>query len=146
MNLLWEQFVYASLRKHSSPNITVTAQHSRHFWKPETGYTSSLCPDIVMNIGQSDCIILDTKWKNLDGYKPQVDDLRQMYVYQSYYQAKKVALVYPGTDPQQKGVFYDTQQPNTLSSNECSLLPLAFETDTLKWQKTIYTQINEWIA
>jgi 5-methylcytosine-specific restriction enzyme subunit McrC len=49
MNKLWEQFVYVSLRKHKKPNTTITAQTSKFFWQPKSGYRSIIRPDIVVN-------------------------------------------------------------------------------------------------
>ena len=98
MNLLWEQFVYVSLRKYKASNTTIAAQNTKNFWKPSSGNRSKMKPDIVLNKGKEDCVVLDTKWKNLNGYNPSPDDLRQMFVYMKYYGAKKVALIYPGTE------------------------------------------------
>ena len=66
MNYLWERFVYASLRKHNRNGNTITAQNTRNFWKPIVGNNSKIKPDIVINKDKDDCVVLDTKWKNLN--------------------------------------------------------------------------------
>jgi hypothetical protein len=40
MNLLWERFVFVSLKKHLS-NMTVRCQYKKYFWKPNGGYPRS---------------------------------------------------------------------------------------------------------
>jgi 5-methylcytosine-specific restriction enzyme subunit McrC len=145
MNKLWEQFVYVSLRRHSE-NFTVTAQSSKYFWQPENGYRSTIRPDIVINKGTDDCIVLDTKWKILNGYNPSPDDLRQMYVYHEYYNAQKVALVYPGEGKEIKGTYFkrDSQINEKM---QCSVLPINVETiDVRVWQEKIADEIKKWIV
>ena len=148
MNMLWEKFVYVSLRKHKESYTSVVDQNVKNFWKPKSGYCSKIKPDIVLNKGTDECVVLDTKWKNLNGYNPSPEDLRQMFVYMKYYGAKKVALVYPGVKKQpQSGKYYDhsSQNSNCLSDEECSVISIDVdEKDVKKWQETIHKNISEW--
>lgn len=145
MNTLWEQFVYVSLRKHKDPTTSITAQSTKYFWKPESGYRSAIRPDIVINKDKPDCVVLDTKWKNLSGKNPSPDDLRQMYVYHEYYGAKKVALVYPGSaSDKSKGVFLDPET-STEMEKECSIISLSVEAKIKQWQLNIYNDCAAWL-
>ena len=140
MNKLWEQFVFVSLRKHAV-DYSVTAQTSKYFWQPENGCRSKIIPDIVIR-SQTECFVLDTKWKNLNGYNPSPDDLRQMYVYHQYYDAKKVALVYPGNYKTVKGDYLHRDNGSKLDK-ECSVLTLSIESEITKWQAAIYEALVE---
>ncbi len=144
MNLLWEKFIFKSLRKHKKNKSQITAQTSKYFWKPEKGNRSSMKPDIwIENEGES--IILDTKWKNLNGYNPSPDALRQMYVYHEYYKAKKVALVYPGIKNEKRnGLFLDPVSSNPLEK-ECSVITIEVESNINKWQQNISEQFYNWL-
>jgi len=148
MNLLWERFVYVSLHKYKSGNTTIAAQNTMSFWKPDSGNRSSIRPDIVLNRNTDTCVVLDTKWKNLNGSNPSPEDLRQMFVYMEYFGAKKVALVYPGAEYSNKsGHYYDHGQtrPGELSDEECSIISIGVEPDIRKWQKEIHEKISDWV-
>jgi 5-methylcytosine-specific restriction enzyme subunit McrC len=147
MNKLWEQFVYVSLRRNNE--FTVTAQTSKYFWKPEIGSRSKIIPDIWIKKGE-ESFILDTKWKNLNGYNPSPEDLRQMFVYHEYYQAQKVALVYPGIISNSKYGNYLNPINSEKLNKECSIISIAVpEIDKnisiRKWQNIIAEQINNFI-
>lgn len=144
MNYLWERFVYSSLRKHKEVGSTVTAQNTKDFWKPTYGYNSKMKPDIVINKDKVDCIVLDTKWKNLKQNNPTPHDLRQMYVYMKYYNAKRVALVYPNAESSIKSGYFYKETDSELSSNDCSLISIGVIEDINQWQTKIYEQINNW--
>jgi 5-methylcytosine-specific restriction enzyme subunit McrC len=145
MNNLWEQFVYVSLRKHKETTISITAQTSKSFWMPESGYRSKIRPDIVVNKDKPDCLVLDTKWKNLYGYNPSPDDLRQMYVYHEYYAAKRVALVYPGATSTKTGGKFLDPKSGEKTDKECCLISLSVESNIKKWQENIYNNFIEWL-
>lgn len=141
MNMLWEQFVYVSLRK-SGRFISVEAQCSKPFWKSYNGRRASyMKPDIVVDKGTNNCIVLDTKWKNLNGSTPSSSDLRQMYAYMMYFKARKVALVYPAAaDNNLLGEYIIDDE------NESSIIELAVVDDGIeKWQASIVDYISCWI-
>lgn len=149
MNLLWEQFVYVSLRKHIRQNlatsITITAQTSKFFWQPDGGSRSKIRPDIVINKDKPDCVVIDTKWKNLNGYNPSPDDLRQMYVYHDYYHAKRVALMYPcDKSSRVNGKYLDSTTSVTIDK-ECSVIFVSVESNIKEWQKMIYNEFECWL-
>lgn len=144
MNLLWEKFVYVSLRKYKLENIKLTAQSSKLFWQPDRGSRSMIRPDILLNHGSANCVVLDTKWKNLNGYNPSPEDLRQMYVYHKYYGAKQVALIYPG-DQSFKSGFYLDPETGEKTLNKCGVISLAPLKNIKQWQIEISASINHWM-
>ncbi|MDK2773213.1 MAG: McrC family protein [Flavobacterium sp.] len=144
MNLLWEQFIYVSLKKNKEYFPKVKAQTTKYFWKPENGRRTSMKPDIYIETG-SKTIVLDTKWKNLNGYNPSPDDLRQMYVYHEYFDAEKVALVYPGNSQfGKKGNYFD-KEGNHDSKKQCSVVLIDVENDIKFWQKSIQEQVKVFV-
>ena len=155
MNKLWEKFVYVSLRKYKKPHIKVSAQITKSFWRSsDNGQYSSMIPDIVINNENSkECIVLDTKWKNLNGASPSSDDLRQMYVYHKYYKATRVALVYPGTVTEEnEGEFERIDDIENEIQNICSVITLNTNDKTegqkpiSVWQEQISKKIFEFAS
>jgi len=53
-------------------------------------------PDIVVT-KKDKVFVIDTKWKNIQNYKPSTQDLRQMYVYNDYWESVQSMLLYPAT-------------------------------------------------
>lgn len=143
MNILWEQFVFVSLRKHMEPGA-VTAQTTKFFWKPESGRRSKIKPDIVIDLDHQEFIVLDTKWKNLNGFNPSPEDLRQLYVYHEYYKAKKVALIYPGRITQKLGGVFLHPQSGAEMDKECSVISISVESIIKKWQLNIFNELKRW--
>jgi 5-methylcytosine-specific restriction enzyme subunit McrC len=143
MNMLWEQFIYVSLKKNKNDFKKIKAQTSKFFWKPENGRRTAIKPDIYIETDNGN-IVLDTKWKNLNGYNPSPDDLRQMYVYHEYFDAKKVALVYPGNSENSKAGTY-LKKDGEHDDKICSVVLINVENDIKKWQKKIGEVIKQFV-
>ena len=141
MNLLWERFIYISLKQGLKTSAQILGQNTTYFWKPENGRKSSMRPDIVVKVNDN-ITVLDTKWKNLKGANPSSDDLRQMYIYHEYFDAKSVALIYPGTENSKFGRYYD-KETGELSDKVCSTIHIPVEKNIKKWQQTICNHINQ---
>ncbi len=91
MNQLYEVFVYKQLHKAAlKKNLPLHKQVSTPFWA-----RSSLRPDMVLYTAGGEKIILDTKWKLLFSNQPADEDLKQIYIYNHYFQAKRGILLYP---------------------------------------------------
>ena len=89
MNLLWEEFIYRQLKTQQNDHLQVSRQQQKPFWQRRY-----LRPDIVLKSGDKN-IVIDTKWKILTRVSPSMEDLRQMYIYQQYFDAEKSVLLYP---------------------------------------------------
>ncbi|MCY7363442.1 MAG: McrC family protein, partial [Ignavibacteria bacterium] len=107
---------------------------------------SNVRADIWINYNNNN-FLLDTKWKNLNGYNPSPEDLKKMFVYHEYYSAKRVALVYPGIEKDSnKGQFYYTKAHEEMD-RECHVLfiDVIDVMDKIKdWQGNIRKRIKEW--
>ena len=118
MNKLWEEYIYRVLAKHQNGNLKVRFQNSDKFWE-----NKRIKPDIVLtktNLeGDQETYVIDTKWKLIDPKKPGDDDLKQMFAYNMYWDAKKSMLLYPSSNPQST-VFGDFHKGKE-GDNKCKL-------------------------
>jgi 5-methylcytosine-specific restriction enzyme subunit McrC len=97
MNKLWEEYIYRMLIRAKREGFTINFQNKQKFWEGRT-----IRPDIVISHKKGDVeetYIIDTKWKVLDvsNPKPSDDDLKQMYTYNLYWNAKRSMLLYPNS-------------------------------------------------
>ncbi len=123
MNRLWEAYVYKMLKKQLTGKFIVKDQVGADFWKPDGGRVVRVYPDIVIyDLNENVITILDTKWKNISGTKPSDDDLKQMFVYNLYYDCVHSALVYPSTTNSNVAGSYSRDK-----CGSCSLLFLPLE-------------------
>lgn len=122
MNKLWEEFVYRRLKKEETIfNITVHRQQSANFWKADGSYRSkTIRPDIVIKHAD-ETIVLDTKWKILQDLTPSDEDLKQMFVYNLYWDCDRSVLSYPASSVNSNcGQYYDYALP-TLFKTKCAV-------------------------
>ncbi|AMM51212.1 5-methylcytosine-specific restriction protein C [Rufibacter sp. DG15C] len=148
MNLLWETFIFVTLKKHfykNQPAFTATAQTTKYFWKPQKGNRSSMRADILIKRDGKSYAVLDTKWKNLNGYNPSPDDLRQLYVYNEYYTANKVGLVYPGEKSSSLNGWYLHPEEGNATNKECSVITLCTANSLKEWQSAIGQELTNWL-
>lgn len=97
MNSLWEDYILVQLKKAAiNKPYEVEGQRSKAFWGSMT-----LRPDIVIKENGETKIIIDTKWKQIEGNKPSINDLRQMYVYNDHWGSEVAVLLYPGSGEDQ---------------------------------------------
>jgi len=102
MNKLWEKYIYKKLKEKENEDLRVLYQANDLFWE-----SKSIYPDIVIekkqtiknSEGKTETVwepyIIDTKWKLINVSKPSDDDLKQMYVYNMYWNSPKSLLLYP---------------------------------------------------
>lgn len=146
MNILWESFIYHSLRKQfirEGSGWVVSAQRSTAFWSSRACRTS-LRPDILIETGKGCKFILDTKWKHPVDNKPSSTDLQQLFAYSRFFDTNNTALVYPGTH---KGFLRGDYAPFRKCDDKvsCSVINLEVEPQISEWQATISKRITDWM-
>jgi len=147
MNLLWESFIYHSLRKQfliNSAPYSVRAQHSTDFWAADS-CRRYLRPDIVVeNSNDSRRFVLDTKWKDVACSGPSPSDLQQLFAYSQFFRSAKNALVYPGQNNSVQSGNYaiNTEWADSVS---CSIIQLGLGSNIRQWQETIFQAVIDWM-
>lgn len=140
MNKLWEKFIYTALRKDEE--LKVSEQSKIDFWECASG-RSRMIADLIIEY-DSKSYVIDTKWKNIEGYMPSPEDLRQLFAYLHYYNAEKGALVYPGENFNElHGKYFERSHDKKLEC--CSVITLPVSENVSEWQKKIAAYIKDWI-
>jgi len=146
MNKLWEEFVYKSLKKYLK-DCKISKQVHNPFWKCELK-SKKIIPDIVINKGEKNSVVLDTKWKILDDNAENISDsdLKQVFVYSLYFSAQKVAFVYPASNGYKniKGEF--EKIPNETENRTCDLIFIEVNENIKEWQEEIASKIRDYIS
>lgn len=118
MNKLWEEFVYRRLKREESKfGLIVNRQQSTHFWKPSSDQSpKKIRPDIVIK-KEKKTTIIDTKWKIINDLIPDDNDLKQMFVYNLFWDCDRSVLLYPSVNEVSgKGDYYDFTHPDKFAS------------------------------
>lgn len=113
-------------------------------WKAAKGGSSGISKSLIINqnltaiqrvflSNHKNCRRTIISW-------PSAADLRQLYVYHEYYQAHKVALVYPGPANIHLGNYYEADH-QSLSNRECSVITIHTEKGIAAWQAYIANQV-----
>ena len=87
MNKLWEEFILIQIRKKLvGTSYSVKGQDSQTFIG-----SNYLKPDVVIqhDYDPKKVYIIDTKWKRPKNQSSSISDLRQMYAYNRFWNAKK---------------------------------------------------------
>jgi 5-methylcytosine-specific restriction enzyme subunit McrC len=109
MAALFESFVARSMRRHLAPALVLKSQaRSEHLVRHQERNWFRLKPDLLVVSGSSSLLVLDTKWKLLDGrrtgganqYGLAQGDFYQLQAYgHSYLDGQgDLVLIYPKTD------------------------------------------------
>lgn len=95
MNDLWEEYVYRQLLRFCNPSTRIKPQDPKKIWESEiNGVTKRVKPDIVLETAHK-TLIIDTKWKLPEDDIPSDADLKQMFMYNEYWDNSNAILFYP---------------------------------------------------
>lgn len=123
MNKLWEKYIYKKLSAKQDERFEVNYQSSHLFWESRRVYPDLVVkrlkdiklPDGTSGVEWETCII-DTKWKLIGQGQPSDDDLKQMYVYNQYWNSHKSLLLYPQSglnEDSRFGKFHKSMEGNS---------------------------------
>lgn len=122
MNHLYEEFIFKISRSVAREMGGDAFRRRNIFWE-----TKCIKPDIIVELPNQK-IILDTKWKMLDGDMPSDADLKQMFVYSEQFNTISTYLIYPfvsNLSLENNGVFHN-------SCNRCVPVGLPIEDDLIR--------------
>ena len=95
MNELWEEYIYRQLARCKKEDWEIRPQRRKTFWQSDNGSRSKVVrPDIFVQCGDN-TLLIDTKWKLPDAATPADADLKQMFVYNEYFNGNHALLLYP---------------------------------------------------
>jgi 5-methylcytosine-specific restriction enzyme subunit McrC len=96
MNDLWEEYVYRQLLRFCQPPMQINPQEYKKVWERESNSSASkgIKPDIILETANK-TLIIDTKWKLPEDDIPSDADLKQMFMYNEYWDKANAILFYP---------------------------------------------------
>ncbi|WP_322518436.1 hypothetical protein U0033_24190 [Chitinophaga sancti] len=148
MNDLWEEYIYRQLFKNKPAGWVIKSQNSKGFWQlKKSNSVKTIRPDIIIHNTTNDFkVVLDTKWKLPDNNIPADADLKQMFVYNEYWQGKKAFLVYPSALYTNEPIYYEgtyMKKLKRLPTHDCGVMKIAvLDKTNQKLDMTIGRRIN----
>ena len=118
---IFEDFVAASFRRHQHQFKVSEQGPSKQLASIGQKKVFYMKPDICLTGHDGIRLILDTKWKEINGmdsdpkHGVEQADMYQMYVYGKKYGCRKVALIYPKTKEFQKTLRYEFDKQLSLT-------------------------------
>lgn len=96
MNDLWEEYVYRQLLRFCPSPMQIIPQAYKKVWEREGNsiVSKGIKPDIVLE-NANETLIIDTKWKLPEDDIPSDADLKQMFMYNEYWDNANSILFYP---------------------------------------------------
>jgi len=129
MNDLWEEYVCRQLLRFCEPPMRIVPQQYKKVWEKVNKQREfkGIKPDIVLE-NLSKTLIIDTKWKLPDDDIPSDADLKQMFMYNEYWNNANAILFYPkdvGDTKIDQGIFVageNTFQSENSHRHKCGVL------------------------
>jgi 5-methylcytosine-specific restriction enzyme subunit McrC len=130
MNDLWEEYIYRQLYKCKPPHWKLRSQNSKQFWKLNNSNVSkTVRPDIFIHNQTTDSnLIIDTKWKIPDNNVPADNDLKQMFVYNEYWNSNNALLLYPRANYSEEPIYYEgsfVKNGKEISTHGCGVMKIS---------------------
>lgn len=97
MNELWEEYVYRQLVKSNQNGWCIKPKPFKIVWEKngtQKKITKKIIPDILLS-SNGKHLIIDTKWKLPEDDIPSDGDLKQMFMYNEYWDQSNSILLYP---------------------------------------------------
>lgn len=107
MNKLFEEYIFRVLKRAIDENTKVEMHKRKQFWKSKL-----ILPDILVTKSDQKFII-DTKWKTITEKNPADSDLKQMFVYNEYFDTEESILLYPRTTQSEPTSAYYHTKPHS---------------------------------
>jgi len=149
MNELWEEYVFRRIRRRQKPGWSINRQNQKYFWEQDNSSNYKLIrPDIVVLNEKKQTVILDTKWKLPQNNIPADADLKQMFVYNEYWDSAHACLVYPRqafseTPEYHPGTFLHPSRP---AKHQCSVVKISvLDEDNKSLDKDLGDRMNNFI-
>ncbi|MGZ4011342.1 MAG: 5-methylcytosine restriction system specificity protein McrC [Flavisolibacter sp.] len=118
------------LFKSKPAHWLIKSQNSKKFWQLKgSNSAKTIRPDIIiLNTTNDIKLVLDTKWKLPENNIPADADLKQMFVYNEYWQGKNALLVYPNATFTDNPIHYEgvfKKKSDASSTHSCGIIKMA---------------------